>query len=75
LALQIPLENGANTWGWATQVDLDTPDSPYGQNLCGLIEYDILTNDAIPQATDLVDFISANQILFAPQLSDAPGTE
>lgn len=73
LGFQITLENGQNTWGWATQLDLDTPDSPYGTNLCGPIVYKVRTNESIPQVTDLVTL--SNEVLtFAPQLDDPAGT-
>lgn len=64
----------AGGWEWTTHLDNDTNGS-YGQNLCGLITYDVLEETSLNnfEATDLVT--KAGDILtFAPDLTHTPGT-
>ena len=58
-------------WEWQVQVDIDTQ-GKYGEFLCGPIEYVIMTDEQVPQNTDLVTK-SGDVLTFAPMLDDPIG--
>lgn len=54
-------------------MDIDSQ-GKYGEFLCGPIEYKIMTDESIPQETDLVT-MSGDVLTFAPQLDDQLGPQ
>jgi hypothetical protein len=59
-------------WPWQIQLDIDT-DPVYGSTLCGNMIYKIMTDEPVPQDTNLVTK-DGDWLTFAPDLSYSPNT-
>jgi hypothetical protein len=60
-------------WEWKVQLDQDKDTFKYNYPLCGPISYFVVTDEPVPQQSDLV--VKQGDILtFAPQLNHSPGT-
>lgn len=53
-------------WEWKNSLDIST-EGKYGALLCGPIEYTIMTDESVPQTTDIVS-ISGDVLTFSPML-------
>lgn len=60
------------SWEWAVTLDTITNSAKYGNKVCGNILYTILTDESVPQETDLV-FKNGNTITFLPEVRHQPG--
>lgn len=61
-----------NQWGWKVRLDTEKDAGKYPYPLCGDIEYMIVTDEPVPQATNLVTK-TGDILTFAPNLNHAPG--
>ena len=59
-------------WTWPVKID-ETTGGSYGPSLCGKVVYSVMTNEVIPQVTNLVT-LNSGVLTFAPQVTHPVGT-